>query len=149
MKKDPSLLLSRTASLLLLGFSIAPSVFATDPPHLAIYNTNALPTNAVIASAAPLPMMPGFSLPVIESPGVSTNFSGLDDNVTLSPPDTEGAVGKSNVVTMLNTEVRIQRRDGTVISTTSLANWWSGAGTFSFIFDPHILYDPYQDRWIP
>jgi hypothetical protein len=50
---------------------------------------------------------------------------------------------------MLNTQVRIQNRTGTTnYSTTSLSNWWSGAGSFTEVFDPRILYDPYENRWI-
>ena len=47
----------------------------------------------------------------------------------------------------LNTQVRIQNKQGTVISTTSLAGFWNGLGGHSDIFDPKITYDPYDKRW--
>jgi hypothetical protein len=39
-------------------------------------------------------------------------FLGLGDNFTAIPPDTQGAVGPNHVVTILNTQVLIQSRNG-------------------------------------
>jgi uncharacterized repeat protein (TIGR01451 family) len=69
-----------------------------------------------------------------------------DDNSSI-PPDTHGAVGPGHLMTVLNTQVRIQRRDGAVLSTVSLDGFWASVGTPS-AFDPRILYDPYGSRWI-
>src|SRR5207253_1988534 len=65
-------------------------------------------------------------------------------------PDTHGAVGPNHVVTMLNTQVRILNRTGTILQTETLTAFWTSAniGTFSTVFDPRILYDPYNHRWI-
>lgn len=50
---------------------------------------------------------------------------------------------------MLNTQVRIQDRNGNTISTTSLLGWWQNRiSGISVVFDPRILYDPYSQRWI-
>jgi hypothetical protein len=52
-------------------------------------------------------------------------------------------------MTMLNTQVRIQDRTGTTnYSTVALSIWWTGVGTFTSVFDPRVLYDPYEKRWI-
>ena len=48
---------------------------------------------------------------------------------------------------MHNTQVRIQNKSGTVLATTSLASWWSALGSVG-PFDPHVVYDPYNNRWI-
>ena len=78
-----------------------------------------------------------------------TGFQALLDNFTSFPPDTEGAVGPHDVVTMLNTEVLIQSRTGVARGNpVSLNSFWSPLGSFSDTFDPRILYDAADDRWI-
>lgn len=96
-----------------------------------------------------VPQVPG-GYPLVNSPGTTVNFQGLTDNNTLFPPDTCGAVGTNWVVTMLNTQVRISTRSGATITTLSLSNFWTGTniGSFTEVFDPRIVYDPYNDRWI-
>jgi len=99
-----------------------------------------------------MPALP-FEPTIPDSPSLSTNFSGLDDNNTYTPPDTMGAVGTNRLMIMLNGQVRIQDRGGTTISNTTLNAWWSSVGPFSdnttnFVFDPHLIYDPFHHRWI-
>jgi len=47
----------------------------------------------------------------------------------------------------LNSQVRVQNRSGAALSTTSLNSFWSSLG-YSSIFDPRVVYDRYNDRWI-
>jgi uncharacterized protein (TIGR03437 family) len=78
-----------------------------------------------------------------------TGFRALLDNFTRVPPDTEGAVGPQHVVTMLNSEVQVQDRNGAVLSKLTLDQFWSALGPFGDVaFDPRILYDAAADRWI-
>ncbi|HUZ07760.1 MAG TPA: hypothetical protein VMV89_09770, partial [Candidatus Paceibacterota bacterium] len=89
------------------------SVFAQDSvPFYAVTNDTAVPTNAVVMPEFIGPTPPG-TLTLPSSPAPATSFQGLGDNNTLTPPDTDGAVGPNNVMTMLNTQVRIQNRSGT------------------------------------
>jgi uncharacterized delta-60 repeat protein len=81
------------------------------------------------------------------SPAPSVSFPALDDNNTSIPPDTHGAVGPNHVMTTLNTQVRIQDRQGNVLSTMDLNTFWAPAG-FPDAFDPKLLYDPYENRWM-
>ena len=76
-------------------------------------------------------------------------FAGLADNFTAIPPDTQGAVGPNHVVTMLNTQMLIQSRNGTVRSgyPISLDAFWSPVASGG-TFDPRIFYDASADRWI-
>ncbi len=86
---------------------------------------------------------PAFSYPV-----TMASFQGLGDSGTSIPPDTTGAVGPQHVMVTLNTQVRISDRSGNTISTKSLATFWSPLGSFSNVFDPRVLYDPYGQRWV-
>src|SRR5258708_7031184 len=65
---------------------------------------------AAQAEAGPAPL----------SPAPASSFLALADDTTAIPPDTHGAVGPNHLMTVLNTQVRIQTRTGTVLSTVSL-----------------------------
>jgi hypothetical protein len=97
--------------------------------------------------------------PLIPSPAPATNFAGLNDIAMappgtpffVIPPDTKGAVAPDSVnrvFTTLNNNYRIQDKTGVQIGTdVSMPNFWAPAGAVN-PFDPHVLYDPYNDRWI-
>jgi hypothetical protein len=81
------------------------------------------------------------------SPPLASSFLALDDNNTAIPPDTYGAVSPNYLMVTLNSQVRIQTRNGSTLSTVSLTGFWSVFG-HSNIFDPRVLFDPYNSRWI-
>ncbi len=81
-------------------------------------------------------------------PTTSNSFAGLGDNSTRIPPDTMGAVGPSHLMVMLNSEVRIQTKAGSTISTVSLSSFWSSLTFARFPFDPKIVYDQRERRWL-
>jgi hypothetical protein len=105
----------------------------------------ALPPGAVVrrenapASAA--------TEPLVASPPPLASFQALSDDNSYVPPDTQGAVGPNHLMVAHNTQVRIQNKSGTAISTTSLNNFWFSLG-HSSMFDPRVLYDRFSDRWI-
>ncbi len=101
----------------------------------------AVPAAGVQGSGAYAPMGGTFSPPLADS------FQALDDSGTIIPPDTHGAVGPNHVMTTLNSQVRIQSRTGTTISTVTLNAFWASVGTPS-CFDPKILYDEFANRWV-
>jgi hypothetical protein len=98
------------------------------------------------AGSQPAPASPAAGEPSPDPPVLTPSFQALGDDNMVIPPDTNGAVGPSHVVTMLNSQVRVQSRTGTNLSTASLTSFWSGVG--SSPFDPRTLYDPYGARWI-
>jgi len=116
------------------------------PPRDVLTNENV----TILWDYSQFPSPPGGGPPAQDSPGTSTDFQGLTDDNTAFPPDTHGAVGTNHVVTMLNTQVRIQTRTGTTIQTLTLPQFWSSTniGSFTQVFDPRIVYDPYNHRWI-
>ncbi len=83
----------------------------------------------------------------IISPIPDTTFAGLMDNGNSIPPDVNAAAGPMHLMQTLNTDVRISDKLGNELFTTSLDAWWAdlpGGSTF----DPKIVFDPYQNRWI-
>lgn len=82
------------------------------------------------------------------SPLPDADFMGLDDNNSSIPPDVHGAAGPDHLMVTLNTQTRIMDKEGNAISTVSTGSFWypmPGAGD---TFDPKIIFDPYENRWI-
>ena len=149
MKISTKLLHTRIL-LITIGFTAGLRlVIAANIPHLTV-PPRTVSTNAVtIPDYSAQPTVPNRPPPP-QSPAPAVDFLGLADNNDSWPPDTHGAVGPNHVVTMLNTQVRIQDRTGTILSTVTLTAFWtsSNIGSFTEVFDPRILYDPYGHRWI-
>src|SRR4029453_1807752 len=63
-----------------------------------------------------------------------------------------GAVGPTHIVTVSNNMIRIQDRNGVQISRQTISSFWSGialeGGAAVSAFDPKILYDRFNNRWI-
>ena len=112
-------------------------------PTYEVYNT----TNVIKDPFGKIVSTTGKGTEAIFSPSPSVTFNALDDNGTSIPPDVNGAVGPSHIMTTLNTQVRIQNLTGAVISTVSLNAFWASLGNPS-CFDPKILYEPFNNRWI-
>ncbi len=82
------------------------------------------------------------------SPSPISNFAGISDNNTSIPPDVNGTVGLTHVMTTLNTQVRISDRNGVTISTVSLDAFWAPVGNATGCYDPKVLYDHEANRWM-
>ncbi len=111
------------------------------PKNLGIQGNNPLPLGFEKAIEAPTP--PLLNIP---SPNPDLTFLGLNQgSFGINPADVGGTVGPNHVMTALNSEVCIRDKSGTLISKVTLANF---VGTTNFAFDPKVVYDPYNQRWI-
>ncbi len=64
------------------------------------------------------------------------------------PPDTTGAIGLNHVMVNANNNYKVQSKtDGSQLSLGSITAFWAATGAGG-VFDPRIVYDPYNDRWI-
>ncbi len=107
-----------------------------------------IPDEAARRAAAPAPSAPPLgAVGGPWSPAPSASFQGLDDNLNNIPPDTHGAVSANHLMVTLNSEVGVQDRSGTILSRVSLEDFWASLSNPN-AFDPKVLYDPYQDRWM-
>jgi len=113
-------------------------------------STVAIPRNDPDRPAAPAPANPPPSVHG-QSPPVSKSFKSDDLQLGSIPPDTMGAVGDTQVITITNEKIVVHDRDGVVLSTVTLDAFWAGLppplaapGTF----DPKILYDRFSDRFV-
>ncbi|MCK6473888.1 MAG: hypothetical protein L6R28_19370 [Planctomycetes bacterium] len=120
-----------------------PAPYVHDRPRLPA--PNVVPGAEDGASAPPAGSRTSAGSRAPTWPGAA--FLALPDNNTSIPPDTNGAVGPTHLMVTCNTQVRIQQRDGTVLSTVGLSTFWASTGNPS-VFDPKVLYDPFADRWM-
>jgi hypothetical protein len=98
------------------------------------------------AAAAPAEAAPGEPVEPL-TPAADRSFMALPDNGSVIPPDTEGSAGPNHLLTALNDRIRIQDKNGTVLSTTTLLSFWSSLGV-SDVFDPKSIYDPNSGRFL-
>jgi hypothetical protein len=90
----------------------------------------------------------------VPSPAPSANFLAQADVPTVPqgfswiPPDTWGAVGPAKLMSIHNNNVKIQTRAGVQLSLVSLATFWSPIVPVGTVFDPKVVYDQYNARWI-
>ncbi len=114
-------------------------------PFQPVTQRSTVPRELTARTLAPSPAPAPPSAAI--SPAPAASFAALGDNGTSIPPDTHGAAGPNHLMVTLNTEVQIQSRTGTVLSKMTLAAFWSSLTSVD-PFDPKILYDPYNDRWM-
>lgn len=115
-------------------------------PNPNIIDTNIPVDTTIVTDREILSGEPQYRMQAV-SPLPDTTFEGLYDSGNSIPPDVNGAPGLNHLMVTLNTEVRIQDRLGNPLKTLSLGLFWNslpGSGTF----DPKILYDFTEDRWI-
>ena len=125
------------------------------PGSIPEVNTGSKPSGLVEEAPAQLNSM-DVGGPLDPSPGPAQNFQGAIDEAVgggpagtfTIPPDTTAAVGLDKVMVMLNNNVVIQNKQtGAQLSLVSLTSFWSSTGATG-TFDPRILYDAFNNRWI-
>jgi hypothetical protein len=89
------------------------------------------------------------------TPPLLQSFIGIGWNLTLEPPDTQGAVGIDHLVSVLNNGFAIfDKETGAFLFGPVLhQEFWSPLGTTrnepaSRPFDPKVVFDPYSERFI-
>ncbi len=94
--------------------------------------------------------------PLVPSPAPSQNFQGAIDEAVgggpsgtfTIPPDTMGAVGLDKIMSFVNNNMVIQdKATGSVLSLVGITSFFSSTGATG-VFDPRVLYDAYNNRWI-
>ena len=83
---------------------------------------------------------------VIDAADTQTN---IDNTGSLFiPADPHGAAGPTHVVNVVNTSIEIYQKDGTFVSSQSLQNFFSAVTPANFTFDPKVIYDQFEDRFV-
>ncbi len=88
------------------------------------------------------------------APNLSDSFEGPDnlnqpDGYLHRPPDPILAVGLNHIGVMVNSELAFYTKSGTLVREESFSSWWSNVYTGKGSpFDPRIIYDHHENRWI-
>ena len=92
----------------------------------------------------------------VASPSPVLNFEGVPDGAQTGtgiwniPPDTYGAVGLDKIFVQVNNNYRITNKTtGAQLSIVSIETFWNSLGVDGDnVFDPRVVYDPYNNKWI-
>lgn len=92
-------------------------------------------------------------IPQQKTRGLAPNpveIKGIQGNIASGVPnDNDIAVSNSGIViSVVNSNMRVYDDTGKVLGNTSLTSLTSSIGTFSWISDPRVIYDPKEDRFI-
>jgi hypothetical protein len=90
------------------------------------------------------------------SPSAITAFDGFDfdDNPTYNsgfrfiPPDPIAAAGTDRVIAVVNTMIECRTKTGTLLWINDLADFFSPVSPTTFTFDPKVIYDQYENRFL-
>jgi len=109
-----------------------------------------LPITAQDLAAATRAVQPLATLQPIATapPVVARSFVAFRDDNTTRPPDTHGAVGPNHVLTATNAAIVVHNREGAALSTASLDNFFLPVRESTHTFDPRVIYDRFDGRWI-
>jgi hypothetical protein len=151
-------LAAKQAQALRAGTRQLPTVMRAIHPPMTINDTPE-GTPAAVASGdevtGPAPsVQDDAGGPLVASPSPAQTFLGQEDGPKIGstefdiPPDTQGAVGIDKVFTNTNSNYRVHdKATGAALSTVSTDTFWAASGGAGF-FDPRIVFDPINQRWI-
>lgn len=78
---------------------------------------------------------------------LTKSFEGIQWNTKL-PPDPEIAVGPNHLVLTANNKIEIYDKNGTKLTENTLLNWFTTVSPPGDPFDPKVVYDHLDNRWI-
>ncbi len=122
---------------------------ATGGVHLNEQDEGELPHPAIVPGA--LDTVIQSTLPAPRIPATATNFDGMVA-AGYAPPDTNGAVGPSQYVQIVNASFEVLSKSGTILfGPVAINTLWTGFGggcQTNNNGDPTVRYDRLADRWI-
>ena len=98
--------------------------------------------------------IPGENMPETRSLVSSIDAGGQDTNIANNggflfiPADPHGAAGPNHVVNVFNTSIEFYQTDGTANGSQSLQNFFAPLAPANFTFDPKVLFDQYEQRFV-
>jgi hypothetical protein len=99
----------------------------------------------ILAGDAPV-VRQAVDSPTAPSPISIVTFGAVQGSSNM-PPDSTGAVGPTQVLTVTNHGLQAHTKAGAFIGAVSTWTFW-GMFNPSFPFDPRVIYDPVQQRFI-
>ena len=72
-------------------------------------------------------------------------------NTGWTPPDPHMAAGLNHVMGIVNGGIVVYQKNGTLVWQEDISDaggFWGEVGATNFVFDPEIIFDPYENRFI-
>jgi len=91
---------------------------------------------------------------VPESPIVDIQAAGPDfgfmafQTTAWQPPDPDMSVGPNHIVSVVNMDIRVHTKAGTLISSELFEDFFAGQSGGDFLFDPVTAYDHHANRFV-
>ncbi len=147
-------LATKQAAAARFGLRQPPARYRAIHPPLSIDDSTQGGAPASAAGVAAPALLDDPGAPLVPSPSPSTTYNAQEDGPKVGsgdfiiPPDTQGAVGLDKVFTNTNSNYRVHNKaTGAPLATVSIDTFWAGSGGSGF-FDPRVVYDPYNQRWL-
>ena len=87
--------------------------------------------------------------PVQDIQAVGPDFGFMAFQTTAwQPPDPECASGPNHIVSVVNMDIRVHTKTGTLISSELFEDFFSAQSGGDFLFDPVAAYDHHADRFV-
>lgn len=80
-------------------------------------------------------------------PPLSASFQGITFT-GLRPPDPHIAAGPNHIVATVNSNWAIFSKTGAKLFEVGAFSWFSPVNSVNFVFDPKVIYDVYNQRWV-
>ncbi|WP_395377050.1 Ig-like domain-containing protein [Marinicella sp. W31] len=97
--------------------------------------------------AVPPPVVQRTLQTTIEAASTQTNIDNTNGFLFI-PADAYGAAGPNHVVNVVNTSIEFYDKNGGGRVSQSLQNFFSALNPTTFTFDPKVLYDQFEDRFL-
>lgn len=103
---------------------------------------------APLATTSTSSATPQFAIPGTTTMGITLDgqVNDFGYNVDVTPPDTQMAVGKTDILEMVNDSGEIWTKSGTPVTSFSLYSFFPAPAGF-MLTDPRVFYDASTQRW--
>ncbi|MFQ5706800.1 MAG: hypothetical protein ACE5HO_05080 [bacterium] len=82
------------------------------------------------------------------APNILSSFIGISDSGNVIPPDPHMAAGPNHIIATVNVEFGIFDKSGNKLFGIDANSWFDNVLTNADPFDPQIVYDHFDDRWV-
>ncbi len=82
------------------------------------------------------------------APTLLSSFNGIDDAGNVIPPDPHMAAGPNDIMATINVEFGIWDKQGNKLFGIDANSWFSNVLANADPFDPQIIFDHYENRWV-
>ncbi len=84
---------------------------------------------------------------IISAGDTGTNITNTGGSLFI-PADPHGAAGHNHVVNAFNVSIEFYQKNGTQNYSESLKTFFSALNPANFTFDPRVVYDHFENRWV-